>query len=92
MASVILFLYVTPVILLLGGMVGIAILHRLYPTKYRAALKFSGTAIWLVFMVCIVMQDEIYEVLARMGKAAVIDGADTVVVTNAAPNEIPTAP
>ncbi|HEX8551409.1 MAG TPA: hypothetical protein VF681_07610 [Abditibacteriaceae bacterium] len=85
MGPVLVFLVVTPVVMLSGGFVGSFLLRRFHRTPYAAALKVSGVLIWLVFIACVALQTKLSALLARAGKASYKQTESTVVT------DLPTA-
>jgi heme A synthase len=81
MANVMLFLVVTPIVALLGGILGV----KFKQTKSIATLKFSGAVIWLSFVMCIALRGTIYTALASLGRASQHSGPNIDVTTNAVP-------
>ena len=84
MAHVAGFLFVTPIVACLGGILGAAAFHKLRRTKYNKIIRISGAFIWLSSIVCLLLWGEINTLLVKMGKASPDAGeAGTVVITNA---------
>ncbi len=88
MTNVMFFLFVTPIVALLGGIIGAASFYKFKQTKYNNILKILCAFIWFSSIMCLMLWSEIQIVLARMGKASPYSEMGTVVITNAAsPNK-----
>jgi hypothetical protein len=85
MTGVYLFLVVTPVVMIVGGIVGIVLLRHFYRTSYFEALKISAVFVWLVLVSGIAGRAAVSTVLERLGDMFPQKGPDVTVVNVAPP-------